>query len=282
MRLLIYYKSNDATTDTKNAVIKTFDLLSVKYRATGKAGLANKGGIVAEVAINKTTRLSFMTAHLEAHEGEKHYKARNESFMDILMDTGSKYFDASQSSHFTFFMGDLNYRTKLDDVEIGSERHIRLCHSMAGKKDWRTLNKYDELRGSLGKRESLVGFETPYCNFPPTFKVARQDGYAYNVKRSPSYTDRILFKKADQLDSALLGPLLYEPVESFTSSDHKPIRSGFAVRLNRDLKWNHVTDMNLFYDDDKNNDDDAERELMHFFVSDIQCLINPKNVSTIT
>ncbi|OEU10430.1 hypothetical protein FRACYDRAFT_247530 [Fragilariopsis cylindrus CCMP1102] len=54
MRLLIYYKSNDATTDTKNAVLKTFDLLSVKYRATGKAGLANKGGIVAEVQINKT------------------------------------------------------------------------------------------------------------------------------------------------------------------------------------------------------------------------------------
>ena len=53
MRLLIYYKSNDATTDTKNAVLKTFDLLSVKYRATGKAGLANKGGIVAEVKIYK-------------------------------------------------------------------------------------------------------------------------------------------------------------------------------------------------------------------------------------
>ena len=54
MRLLIYYKSNDAITDTKNAVLKTFDLLSVKYRATGKAGLANKGGIVAEVKIKKT------------------------------------------------------------------------------------------------------------------------------------------------------------------------------------------------------------------------------------
>ena len=43
------------------------DVLSVKAQATGKAGLANKGGIVAEVAVNEFTRLGFLTAHLEAH-----------------------------------------------------------------------------------------------------------------------------------------------------------------------------------------------------------------------
>jgi hypothetical protein len=42
-------------------------VLSVKTQATGKHGLANKGGIVAEVAVNQSTRLAFMTAHLEAH-----------------------------------------------------------------------------------------------------------------------------------------------------------------------------------------------------------------------
>ena len=144
--------------------------------------------------------------------------------------------DISQSSHYTFAMGDLNYRSRLANVEIGSERHIKLCHSMARKQDWPTLNKYDELRGSLEERTCLVGFDTPFCNFPPTFKVARHDGYHYNVKRSPSYTDRILYKKADQLDYGLQ-MLLYEPVESFKSSDHKPIRSGFSIRLNKELKW---------------------------------------------
>jgi hypothetical protein len=57
MRLVIYYKSTDVN----------LDLLSVKTVCTGKHGLANKGGIVAEIAVNETTRLGFLTAHLEAH-----------------------------------------------------------------------------------------------------------------------------------------------------------------------------------------------------------------------
>jgi hypothetical protein len=57
MRLMIYYLKSEVN----------LDILSVKAQATGKAGLANKGGIVAEVAVNDTTRLAFLTAHLEAH-----------------------------------------------------------------------------------------------------------------------------------------------------------------------------------------------------------------------
>lgn len=44
-------------------------MIHVSAQNTGRAGLANKGGIVAELMINGTTRLSFLTAHLEAHEG---------------------------------------------------------------------------------------------------------------------------------------------------------------------------------------------------------------------
>jgi hypothetical protein len=57
MRLMVYY--------LESAV--DVDVLSVKTQTTGKHGLANKGGIVAEVAVNQSTRLAFITAHLEAH-----------------------------------------------------------------------------------------------------------------------------------------------------------------------------------------------------------------------
>lgn len=49
-------------------------VIHVTAQNTGRAGLANKGGIAAELLINGTTRLSFVTAHLEAHEGR--YKVR--------------------------------------------------------------------------------------------------------------------------------------------------------------------------------------------------------------
>jgi len=289
MRLLVYYKPGTSA----SSIMQSLDVLSVNYQATGKAGLANKGGIVAELAVNKTTKLSFLTAHLEAHEGLKHYRARNESFRDILMETGSsKYCDASQSSHFTFAMGDLNYRTKLADVAVGSDRHIQFAHTIVDRRDWRTLNQYDELRKSLGKKLCCAGFQTAYCNFPPTFKVCRDPGYKYNPARSPSYTDRILFKAAEHLDSA---PklLLYEPVEAFTTSDHKPIRSGFSIRLNRELKWKSTAELLLADTSDcpRSPDDltgnvlpesskgsiDEDRETMHFFITNIECVVNPNN-----
>lgn len=57
MRLMVYY--------LKTAV--ELDVLSVNAKPTGKHNLANKGGIVTEVAVNGSTRLCFSSAHLEAH-----------------------------------------------------------------------------------------------------------------------------------------------------------------------------------------------------------------------
>ncbi len=289
MRLFVYYKPG---TDT-NDLLQSLDVLSVSYQGTGKAGLANKGGIMAEIAVNKTTRLSFLTAHLEAHEGAKHYRARNESLQDILTETGSsKYFDASLSSHFTFAMGDLNYRTKLDDVAVGSDRHIQFSHNIVDRRDWRILNQFDELSLALANNMCLSGFKTAYCNFPPTFKVDPQQGYMYNTLRSPSYTDRILFKNADKLDSATK-LLMYEPVEGFVTSDHKPIRSGFTIRLNRELRWKSTAEL-LSEDEQRGKmrsidsldgilpnrskgNIDADRETMNIFVTNIECVVDPIN-----
>ena len=281
MRLIMYYR--DTSID--------LDVLSVKAQNTGKGGLANKGGIVAEIAVNQTTKLAFGTAHLEAHEGHGKYMKRCSSVTDILRGTASSLTtcrcDASVANHFMFFMGDLNFRTRLNGYEPGSAEHVEATHELVGstsviedkklkaeqerekeakkaaeagkevkKEDaaetklamdddepppkipddppascYYTLNVSDELAYALRIKQCFVGFKTPYCNFPPTFKVGRQMGYKYNPKRSPSYTDRILFRTSDQLESALT-PLVYEPVVKFTSSDHKPIRGAYEIQLN--------------------------------------------------
>jgi hypothetical protein len=53
--------------------------------------------------------------------------------------------------------------------------------------------------------------------------------------RRPSYTDRILWKCGDLLDSKVV-PTAYEPVEKFVTSDHKPIRGAFEIELNQFVK----------------------------------------------
>jgi hypothetical protein len=130
MRLLIYYYNNknstnnddnddnnncdksSTTTSTSTSNIHTFDVISVKAQNTGRAGLANKGGIVAECNINNGTRISFLTAHLEAHEGIAKYNTRCSTIGDILRGTQSSVVtdfgcDVSLSSHYMFVMGTL-------------------------------------------------------------------------------------------------------------------------------------------------------------------------------
>lgn len=230
MRLMLFYL--DFQCDVQ--------VLSVKAQNTGRAGLANKGGIVAEVLVNSGTRLAFMTAHLEAHEGEAKYDARCASVYDILRGTSSSTTacrcDASQSSHYTFAFGDLNFRTRLPGYVPGSPEHIEATNALVAKKDWETLNRRDELYMALRQKDCFVGFQTPLCWFPPTFKVTRGEGYEYNAKRSPSYTDRILYRASDQLGDNIK-VLAYEPIDNFASSDHKPIRAVFDIHLNESLKW---------------------------------------------
>jgi len=228
MRLMVYYLKTSVE----------LDVLSVKAKPTGKANLANKGGIVTEVAVNKATRLCFSSAHLEAHEGEKKFEKRCKSFERIFKAANSSVtafnFDTTMASHYSFFMGDLNFRTKLPHCEPGSDEHIQASHDLTARKNWGVLNRHDELSNALLDNKCLAGWKTPYCNFDPTFKVARKDGYQYNVLRSPSYTDRILYKAIDQLEDSL-EVSLYEPITHFTSSDHKPIRGAFEIQLNEKL-----------------------------------------------
>jgi len=238
MRLMIFYIEDNIS----------LDVISVKAQNTGRAGLANKGGIVAECNVNEGTRISFLTAHLEAHEGLTKYNTRCSTIGDIFRGTSSlvadHYCDLSLTSHFMFAMGDLNFRTRLPDFEMGSEEHLADSHRLAKERDWDTLNKYDELSLALREKKCLARFSTPRCDFPPTFKVERKDGYRYISKRSPSYTDRILYNANHRLLQNV-SLLAYEPIDHFTTSDHKPIRGAFEIQLNQKLKFKPILSRKL-------------------------------------
>ena len=96
-------------TKEENQMIQV-EVIHTKAQNTGRAGLANKGGIVTELLVNGNTRLAFLTAHLEAHEGYAKYQMRCSSLADILNGTREKIHDISLTSHYCFVMGDLNFR----------------------------------------------------------------------------------------------------------------------------------------------------------------------------
>ncbi|CAJ1969738.1 unnamed protein product [Cylindrotheca closterium] len=196
--------------------------------------LANKGGIVASMVFHDT-RLTFLSAHLAAHEGDRYYNARCSNMFDILkgsktFDLGNKHsIDTTISSHHMFVLGDLNFRTKFHDASTATHAEkFERASKLIEEQDWNGLYRYDELHKGVRLGEVLVDFDTLPCNFNPTFKVERTHGYDYKDQRIPSYTDRILFKSAPGLRTNLR-PLGYEPCEDFITSDHKPIRGSFSI-----------------------------------------------------
>jgi hypothetical protein len=73
----------------------------------------------------------------------------------------------------------------VEDKLAANGSHYDKAISLIDAEDWNALNDGDELAMALKKKECLVGFTTLPCNFPPTFKVARVEGYEYNEKRTP-------------------------------------------------------------------------------------------------
>lgn len=157
MRLLVYSREKNHTVTVK----------SVRAQNTGLAGLANKGGIVAEVVVDEGTVFSFMSCHLEAHEGMSKYAARCSSLSEILKGTKkyalpSIYPDASLATHFCFVLGDLNFRTR-HKGRIKSAEQLEDVNQLVEEKNWKELNEADELRMALEKKETLHGFQTLLC-----------------------------------------------------------------------------------------------------------------------
>jgi hypothetical protein len=191
--------------------------------------MANKGGIVMTLYY-KRTRISFLSAHLAAHEGDVYYQTRCDNIHTILRDSRtfwSSKLDAAISSHHMFVMGDLNFRTKFDG-EGKHEEKFQRAKQLIDLKDYEALYGYDELQKGLKDGDLLAGFKTLPCLFPPTFKVQRESGIVYKDQRVPSYTDRILFRSAEGLQGNLF-PLAYEPCIDFITSDHKPVRGAFSI-----------------------------------------------------
>lgn len=71
------------------------------------------------------------------------------------------------------------------EEKTAHEIHFEQAKAFVDAEDWKTLNDADELAKAISKKECLAGFTTLPCNFPPTFKVARCEGYEYNEKRTP-------------------------------------------------------------------------------------------------
>ncbi|XP_072344988.1 phosphatidylinositol polyphosphate 5-phosphatase type IV isoform X2 [Scyliorhinus torazame] len=138
------------------------------------------------------------------------------------------------SSHFTydvttrfdevFWFGDFNFRLDVKRAVIDE-----LLDSTAGD-SLRSILHYDELTKKLQEGSIFKGFKEAEISFLPTYKFdIGCDVYDSSAKkRTPSYTDRIIYKSRQKGDIFVLK---YGSCTSIKTSDHRPVYGYFQVRL---------------------------------------------------
>ncbi|GIL82340.1 hypothetical protein Vretifemale_11233 [Volvox reticuliferus] len=83
---------------------------------------------------------------------------------------------------------------------------------------------------SFSPPPTIQGFLEMPIAFAPTFKFFRNSD-KYDLRRAPSWTDRVLYLvNADPL-FADLRPLYYMSVPELRTSDHKPVIAGFELSI---------------------------------------------------
>lgn len=183
----------------------------------GMLGLSLKGacGLRFEYLCDSgLTETTVVACHLSA--GEENTKRRNQDLIYLmrLLEFGDGYGVAKPNTH-CFIMGDLNYRATTD------VRHKQY-----------NFEAVDEL--SIQRKAGCVfwGFEEAPVAFKPTYKFA--DDGEYNMKRLPSWCDRVLYLGYNQgeesgsrhksvSEGSNVEILQYTSIPEVSYSDHKPV-----------------------------------------------------------
>eukprot|EP00172_Hildenbrandia_rubra_P003673 Plantae.Rhodophyta-Hildenbrandia_rubra.ctg6140.p1 GENE.Plantae.Rhodophyta-Hildenbrandia_rubra.ctg6140~~Plantae.Rhodophyta-Hildenbrandia_rubra.ctg6140.p1 ORF type:complete len:769 (-),score=131.09 Plantae.Rhodophyta-Hildenbrandia_rubra.ctg6140:3974-6280(-) len=238
------------------------------YAGTGfmKAG-GNKGGVAAYLMLYDKT-ISCVSCHLAAHDSNA--DRRNQDFHDVVRKavfspsnpsaasvppargfTSSAMFNnfvavvadsyaggnatamaaadaiGILDSDAVFWLGDLNYRINLPASQV---------LSMVESSRWDELAKHDQLKISMNQKASFDGFQEAAIHFAPTYKLNRDnDKYERNeegdLKKIPSYTDRILWRVKDEaMHQDFIRLKSYSRCLVY-GSDHRPVRALFKVEV---------------------------------------------------
>jgi len=121
--------------------------------------------------------------------------------------------------HVVWFMGDLNYR--IDQPHQVVVDHIQRVRE--GQEDWSILSEHDQLRKNRAAGLCFSGYTEPGITFMPTYKL-NEDRSGYDLKRTPAWCDRILYKS-----NLVLLELGYTSDCFLSTSDHHPIMAVFRL-----------------------------------------------------
>ncbi|ODV79053.1 DNase I-like protein [Suhomyces tanzawaensis NRRL Y-17324] len=189
-------------------------------KKTGMGGMtANKGACAVRFDYGLTS-FALITSHLAA--GTAAVTERFNDYSTIMQGlTFTRNYTIADHDQIIWF-GDLNYRISMTNDQ---------CRSLIEHGAFDELLAVDQLNQEMTQKGAFYGFKEGRIKFYPTYKFDKgTSNYDSSEKqRVPSWTDRILFKSARGIND--LKQLNYNSVMSITLSDHKPVFSTLAGKV---------------------------------------------------
>ncbi|XP_036367978.1 ras guanine nucleotide exchange factor B-like [Octopus sinensis] len=146
--------------------------------------------------------------------------------------SGSK--DVTSRYDSVFWMGDFNFRINGTKCPLLEEMVVK--DDARPRPNFEKILQSDQLMGLLNEGKIFKGFQEGRISFQPTYKFdvkslsedVSEKAFSYHKLRTPSYTDRILFRSRRK---NIIVCTDYNSVMNINLSDHKPVYGVFEVSL---------------------------------------------------
>ncbi|XP_046992841.1 phosphatidylinositol 4,5-bisphosphate 5-phosphatase A-like [Schistocerca americana] len=212
--------------------------METQYTKTGLGGIwGNKGAVSIRLNIYGCS-LCIVNCHLTPHD--PYLQERVADYNTIIR---KQVFKKRETSHilyhdYVFWIGDLNFRLE-ENPALTAEK----IDSLVRKGDLKTLLQKDQLHQVMNSGDAFSELTETLPTFPPTYKFQFYSS-DYDLKRRPSWTDRILYnvnENAYENMTLEVEQLSYNSFPQYIQSDHKPVKADFLVKVFSDHEDSFVT-----------------------------------------
>lgn len=216
-------------------------LIETQYTKTGYGGMwGNKGAVTIRMNVYGVS-ICIVNTHLTPHD---HLLADRISDYNIIVTDHT--FTAPDTSKilyhdYIFWIGDLNFRLDGEDLTAVD------IDLLVKKNQLRDLLERDQLKMVMKNDQAFAELNEHTITFPPTYKY-KFESQEFDLKRRPSWTDRILYKvnAVDIYDDVVLDAqqCTYKSYPSYSVSDHKPVTGEFDITVRPNAK-DHIVEFQV-------------------------------------
>ncbi|KAJ9598186.1 hypothetical protein L9F63_011124 [Diploptera punctata] len=205
--------------------------IETQYTKTGFGGMwGNKGAVTIRLSIYGCS-VCIVNCHLTPHDHL--LQERIQDYNNIIK---AQLFRAKETSNI-FFHDSILWLAK----EPPNKSTLLLMDGLSAeeidnqvrKSEITWLLEKDQLRHVMASGEAFSELHEHLPTFPPSYKFEFHSS-RYDLKRRPSWTDRILYKvNANVYENLTLHAELvsYRSLEDYIQSDHKPVVGEFVIKV---------------------------------------------------